>query len=305
VVRCRVNLGYRLLRIYGTTPGHLSRQTLLFNQKDGYLSDVDPVLVSRGTDGVTTVTLNRPGALNAVDHALTCALSSALRAIRADRSCRVVILTGAGRAFSAGYDLVDYGDDREATDGQMLGRLHRQQAIAALVCALHELPQPVIAAVNGPAMGAGLALTCASDIRLAADDALFAVAFITAGCSGCDLGVSWLLPRLVGAGRAHELMLTGRRFSAAEALESGLLARVTSGDDLLPTARSMAELVLRNPPASVALTKTGMWTALETPSLRTVIEFENRQQMVTAATADAAEAAAAFVEKRAPRYTGR
>ena len=266
---------------------------------------MDPVLIDAGRDGITTVTLNRPSALNAIDHGLTCALSSALRAIAADRSCRAVILTGAGRAFSAGYDMVDYGDDREAADGVMLGRLRRQESIAELTLLLHELPQPVIAAVNGPAVGAGLALTCASDIRIAARDALFAVAFITAGCSGCDLGVSWLLPRLVGAGRAHELMLTGRRFSAAEAVESGLLARVTSGAGLLPAARSMAELVLRNPPASVALTKTGMWAALETPSLRTTIEFENRQQMVAAATADAAEAAAAFVEKRPPRYTGR
>ena len=210
---------------------------------------MDPVLVSAGADGITTVTLNRPDALNAVDHALTCALASALRAVRADRSCRVVVLTGAGRAFSAGYDLVDYGDDREVTDGVMLGRLHRQQAIAELICGLHELPQPVIAAVNGPAMGAGLAFACASDIRIASRDALFAVAFITAGCS--------------------------------------------------------AGQVIANPPASVALTKTGMWTALETPSLRSAIEFENRQQMVASMTADAAEAAAAFLEKRPPRYRGR
>lgn len=266
---------------------------------------MDPVLIDAGSDGITTVALNRPDALNALDHRMTRALAEALRAIRADRGCRVVILTGIGRAFSAGYDLAGYGDDREAADGVMLGRLHRQQEIADLICALHELPQPVIAAVNGPAVGAGLAFTCASDIRIATRDALFAVAFITSGCSGCDLGVSWLLPRLVGAGRAHELMLTGRRFSAAEALESGLLARVTDADSLLPAAREIAAQVLRNPPASVALTKTGMWTALETAGLRTTIEFENRQQLVASMTADAAEAAAAFLEKRAPRYTGR
>jgi enoyl-CoA hydratase/carnithine racemase len=279
--------------------------SILFNQPDGYLGGVDPVLVAAGSDGVTSVTLNRPDALNAFDYRMTRALTEALRAIRADRGCRVVLLTGNGRAFSAGYDLADYGDGREAADGVMLGRLHRQQEIADLIRALHELPQPVIAAVNGPAVGAGLALTCASDIRIAADSALFAVAFITAGCSGCDLGVSWLLPRIVGAGRAHELMLTGRRFPAAEALESGLLSRVTAPDELLPAAREMAALVLRNPPAAVALTKTGMWTALETPSLRATIEFENRQQMVASMTADAAEGAAAFLEKRPPRYTGR
>jgi len=283
----------------------IGRCWLLFNQKDGYLGHVDSVLIDPASDGVTTVTLNRPDALNAVDHRMARALAEALQAIRADRGCRVVILTGNGRAFCAGYDLAGYGDDREAADGVMLGRLHRQQEIADLICALHELPQPVIAAVNGPAVGAGLALACASDIRMAARDALFAVAFITAGCSGCDLGVSWLLPRLVGAGRAHELMLTGRRFSAAEALEAGLLARVTAPDELLPAAREIAAQLLRNPPAAVALTKTGMWTALETPGLRTTIEFENRQQVVASMTADAAEAAAAFLEKRPPRYVGR
>jgi enoyl-CoA hydratase len=272
---------------------------------DGYPCEVAPVLVDAGADGITTVTLNRPEALNALDYRMTCALAEALRAIRADRGCQVVILTGNGRAFCAGYDLADYGDDREAADGVMLGRLYRQEEIADLICALHELPQPVIAAVNGPAVGAGLAFTCASDIRIAAQGALFAVAFITAGCSGCDLGVSWLLPRLVGAGRSHELMLTGRRFSAAEALESGLLSRVVEPGELLAAAREMAALVLRNPPASVALTKTGMWTALETPSLRATIEFENRQQMVASMTADAAEAAAAFLEKRPPHYVGR
>jgi enoyl-CoA hydratase/carnithine racemase len=266
---------------------------------------VDPVLVDPGSDGITTVTLNRPGSLNALDYRMTCALAEALQAVRADRGCRVVVLTGNGRAFCAGYDLAGYGDDREAHDGVMLGRLHRQEQIADLVGALHELPQPVIAAVNGPAVGAGLAFTCASDIRLAARDALFAVAFITAGCSGCDLGVSWLLPRLVGAGRAHELMLTGRRFSAAEAVDIGLLARATAPEELLPAARELAALVISNPPASVELTKKGMWTALETPGLRTTIEFENRQQMVASMTADAAEAAAAFLGKRPPRYTGR
>lgn len=257
-------------------------------------------------EGVTTITLDRPDHLNALDVHLTARLSEALDDIARDRDCRVVILTGAGRAFCAGLDLNGFGDDdRVAEEGRMLSTFGRQQDIAALAEKLHRLPQPVIAAVNGPAAGGGLALVCASDIRIAAAEAFFAIGFITAGFSACDIGVSWLLPRIVGAGRAHELMLTGRRFDAAEALNYGLVTEVVDGTDLLERARATAELILRNPPASVELTKAGMWLALQTPSFHAAVEFENRQQMVAAMTEDAQEATAAFLEKRTPNYQRR
>jgi enoyl-CoA hydratase/carnithine racemase len=267
---------------------------------------MESVLVERGRDGVTVVTLNRPDALNTLNDDMVLQLTEILEAIRRDRTCRVVILTGSGRAFCAGLDLAGYGDDdRVDRDGLMLRTFDRQREIADLAHRLHELPQPVIAAVNGAAAGGGLGLVCASDVRIGSTTSLFAVAFIRAGYSACDIGVSWLLPRLMGAGRAHELMLTGRKFEAREALEGGLLARVVEPDELLKSARHTAALLLANAPASVELTKVGMWIALETPSFRAGVEFENRQQMVAAMSEDRAEATAAYLEKRPPRYQRR
>lgn len=259
------------------------------------------VLIDRGE--VTRVTLNRPHSLNALNVSLVDELTRALESIRRDRDCRVVVLTGAGRAFCAGLDLGGYGDDKQVeADGLMLRTFDRQREIADVAVRLHELPQPVIAAVNGAAAGGGLALVCASDVRIAADNAVFAGSFIRAGYSACDIGVSWLLPRLMGAGRAHELMLTGRKFDAHEAFAGGLLARVVAPDALLTAAHAVAAQILQNAPASVELTKVGMWAALEVPSFRTQVEFENRQQMVPAMTEDQKEATASFLEKRTPVY---
>ncbi|WP_037568796.1 enoyl-CoA hydratase/isomerase family protein [Phaeacidiphilus oryzae] len=264
------------------------------------------VLTSRPLPGVTVLTLNRPQALNALTHTLVGELAEALDDVHRDRDCRVLVLTGAGRAFCAGLDLNGYGDARLAEEeGPVIRGLGRQREIAALAQRLHELRQPVISAVNGPAAGGGLALVCASDIRIAATPAVFAVSFIRAGFSACDIGVSWLLPRIVGAGRAHELMLTGRRFDAAEARAIGLVTDVSEPDELLAEAVRKAEEIMLNPPVSVELTKQGMWLALETPSFDAAVEFENRQQLFTALTEDRAEATAAFLEKRPPHYRRR
>ncbi|WP_185995914.1 enoyl-CoA hydratase/isomerase family protein [Nocardioides campestrisoli] len=264
--------------------------------------------VTLGTpaDGVRQITLNRPDRLNTMNAALVAGLHRALDEVEVDRDCRVVLLTGAGRAFCAGLDLAGYGDPgREEEMGVPLATLDRQREIARLTQRLHDLPHPVIAAVNGAAAGGGLALVLASDIRIATPEAVFAVSFIRAGYSACDIGVSWLLPRIVGAGRAHELMLTGRRFSAEEAERAGMLADVVPAERLLATALEKAEEIKLNAPASVSLTKQGMWAALEMPTLATAIEFENRQQVITALTQDAAEARAAFLEKRPPSYQHR
>jgi enoyl-CoA hydratase/carnithine racemase len=267
---------------------------------------MDRVTIDRSDDGIVTITLQRPEALNALDHAMVGELTAVLDDLRRDRECRVVILTGAGRAFCAGLDLKAYGDDELVErDGVTLRTFERQREIADLAHRLHELPQPVVAAVNGPAVGGGLALICASDIRIASTSSIFAVSFITAGFSACDIGVSWLLPRLMGAGRAHELMLTGRRFGPEEALAGGLLSRVVAPELLLDTAHDVVELILGNSPVSVELTKVGMWHALEIPAFRTAVEFENRQQTVTALTDDRVEATAAFLEKRAPEFRRR
>ncbi|GAA1746459.1 enoyl-CoA hydratase/isomerase family protein [Aeromicrobium alkaliterrae] len=263
-----------------------------------------PVRVDRPRPEIAVVTIDRPDRLNTLDVQVVRALHAVLDQIASERDTRVVVLTGEGRAFCAGLDLNGYGDpEREEQMGVPLATLDRQREIADLTTRLHTLPQPVVAAVNGPAAGGGLALVCASDVRIAAPSAIFAVSFIRAGYSACDIGVSWLLPRLVGAGRAHELMLTGRRFDAEEALRIGLVTEIT--EDVLAAAIAKAEQIMLNPPASVALTKQGMWLALETPALAAAIELENRQQVITALTEDMPEARAAFLEKRPPSYKHR
>jgi enoyl-CoA hydratase len=252
---------------------------------------------------VCQLTLSRPDALNTLNEALVSELHARLEAVEHDPACRVVVLTGAGRAFCAGLDLRGYGDDElVAARGKVRRTLERQREIAGLARRLHELRQPVISAVNGPAAGGGLALALASDIRIASATAVFAVSFIRAGFSGCDIGTSWLLPRIVGTGRAHELMLTGRRVGADEALRIGLVTDLVQPGELMGAALAKADEILLNPPLSVELTKQGMWTALEIPSFSATVEFENRQQVLTAMTDDQAEAAAAFLGKRRPDY---
>jgi enoyl-CoA hydratase/carnithine racemase len=189
--------------------------------------------------------------------------------------------------------------------GPIRGLLTRQAEIAGLPVRLNQLPVPVIAAVNGPAAGAGLSLVAACDIRVAAEGAVFSAAFLRAGFTGCDLGSSWLLPRIVGTGRAHELLLTARRFDAAEALEIGLVTSLVPPESLLAAALTIAAQIRQSPPLSVSLTKKGLWVAMQTPSLAASIEFENRQQVLSALTEDQPEAALSFLEKRAPRYANR
>lgn len=264
-----------------------------------------PELVRRSDPrpGVVQLTLSRPEKLNALTAPLVAELHGHLRAIAADQTCRVVVLTGAGRGFCAGLDLGGFGvvaGTEEA--GQVQRSWAVQRTIAALVQEIRRLPQPVIAAVNGPAAGGGLALVCASDIRIASAAAVFATSFIRIGVTGCDIGTSWMLPRLVGAARAHELMLTSRRFDAAEALRIGLVTDVTEPAELAARVDATIEALLEAPPMSLSLTKQGMWLALEIPSFDAMIEMENRQQILTSATADAAEAMAAYVGRRPPRY---
>ena len=187
----------------------------------------DPLLVDEPAPHVRRLTMNRPEQLNAMTAQLCEALHAELRSIAADRSCRTVILTGAGRGFCAGLDLHGYGASPENTGAdESRDRLANQEHMSRLILALRALPQPVIAAVNGPAAGFGLALALGSDIRYAAPEAIFRAAFINIGVSNCDMGTSWLLPRLIGASRSHELMLTGRRVDAEEALRIGLVADV-------------------------------------------------------------------------------
>ena len=256
--------------------------------------------------GITLLTLNRPERLNAMNHDLVEDIHVALDEVDADRACRVVVITGAGRGFCAGLDLKGAG---RAPGADGLGRpqagFTSQQHIASLIPHLRCLRQPVIAAVNGPAAGGGLALALGSDIRIAAASARFNVAFVRIGLSGCDIGVSWMLPRLVGASRAWELMLTGRIIDADEAARIGLVVRVVPDGDVVAAAVETAELIAANSPFGVWMTKEVMWSALEIGSLQAGIDVENRTQILTSFTEDMREAMTAFLEKRPAEFQNR
>jgi enoyl-CoA hydratase/carnithine racemase len=257
------------------------------------------VLVEEPAPHVVQLVLNRPEQLNAMTADLCEALHERLRAIARERSCRAVVLTGAGRGFCAGVDLRGYGaaPGNDGSDAPR-DRLANQEHMSRLVLGLRTLPQPVIAAVNGPAAGLGLALSLACDIRYASTTAVFRVAFVNIGLSNCDMGTSWLLPRLIGASRSHELMLTGRRFDADEALRIGLLAGVVEEHALLQRAVAAAEQIAALAPWGVRLTKQGMWSALEIPSEQAAVEYEDRQQIMATFSNAVPEAAGAFLEKR-------
>jgi len=264
------------------------------------------VLVDRPAPGVALLTLNRPAKLNAMDVGLVSDLHAALDEVGADRACRAVVLTGAGRGFCAGLDLAGYGAAPDSAGRGPVGAgMATQQHIASLIPHLRSLHQPVIAAVNGPAAGGGLALALGSDVRLAARSARFNVAFVRIGLSGCDIGVSWLLPRLIGASRAWELMLTGRVVDSEEADRIGLVTRVVPDGEVVDAALETATQIAANSPWGVRMTKEVAWSQLEVGSLQAGIDLENRTQILSSFTEDMREAMAAFLEKRPPSYLDR
>ncbi|TCP49969.1 enoyl-CoA hydratase [Tamaricihabitans halophyticus] len=269
------------------------------------VSDQPAVRVSTPEEGIALVQLDRPERLNAMSAGLLRELHAALDHLAEDTSCRVVVLTGSGRGFCAGLDLTafDLGSRNGAERKESpQWRFRRQQYIASLVPKLRGLPQPVISAVNGPAAGGGLSLALASDIRIAAESASFNVAYVRLGLSGCDIGTSWLLPRLIGSSRAFELLLTGRIIDSAEADRLGLVSRVVPDDSVVSTALHVAREILANSPMGVRMTKEVMWSQLEIGSLQAGIDLENRTQIVTTHTRDHDEAASAFRERRQPRF---
>ncbi len=254
--------------------------------------------------GIALITLNRPEKLNAMTSELVSALHNALDEVSVDPQTRVVVLTGAGKGFCAGLDLTGYGvAPGMPHTGKVETGFATQKHIASLIPHMRSLPQPIISAVNGAAAGGGFALVLGSDIRLASTAAKFNAAFIRIGLSACDIGTSWLLPRLIGAARAQELMLTGRIFLAEEAERIGLILETVQPDQLLERAFSKAREIMLNSPIGVALTKEGMWSALEIPGMQAAIDLENRQQIMATFSQDATETWKAFAEKRLPQYT--
>lgn len=246
---------------------------------------------------IATLTLDRPAALNALTVPMKQALLEALTSIAADRAVRAVILTGAGRAFCAGQDLAERDDPTAAPlDVELRERYN------PVVLMLRAMDQPVIAAVNGVAAGAGASLAFACDLRIASDDARFVLAFGRIGLVP-DSGATWFLPRLIGAARATELAMLGDTIAADDALRLGLVSRVVPGDTLVAEARSMADRLAAAAPGAIAATKHALersWSI----DLNQALEDEARLQGIAGASADHAEGLAAFREKRPPRFKG-
>jgi enoyl-CoA hydratase/carnithine racemase len=262
----------------------------------------ETLLVERPRDGVVLVTLNRPDRLNAITFQMFDEMHDVCRTLLADGDARAVVITGAGRGFCAGLDLDDAETLPDMTPHEMmLGQQHWAGAFVNF----HELPQPVIAAVNGPAAGGGLGLALAADIRLASPTARFNAAFVRIGLSAGDVGVSWSLPRVVGLGRAAEIMLTGRFVDAEEAATIGLVNRVVAQDALLDEAFAVAEQIAANTPFGVTLTKRVLNANVDAGSLSQAVEVENRGQTLATRGQDFREALAAFREKRPAKLTAR
>ncbi|WP_343601549.1 enoyl-CoA hydratase-related protein [Mycobacterium sp.] len=252
-------------------------------------------------DRIARVTLNRPERLNAIDGALLDGMDDALAVLGAGEF-RAAVLTGAGRGFCAGADLSGTGQPwtQPSTPPApaFKASYDAQVRLADQLTGLYELPIPVVAAVNGAAVGGGLAFALHCDIRIAADCARFGSAFIKAGFSSMDMGTSYLLPKIVGAGVARELMLTGRTIDATEAYRIHLVHDVVAPDHLMTAALAMARAIAENNAYGVWQTKIGLNAALDAPSLRHAKEIENRTQIICGFTNNPAEAAAAHREKR-------
>jgi enoyl-CoA hydratase len=237
------------------------------------------VEVGRPSERLAVVRLKRPEQLNALNYALVGDLYDALDEIAADDRCRVVVLTGAGRAFCAGLDLRDYGEPPEVgTHRRRDAGVSAQGFLANLTQRIHDLPQIVVAAVNGAAFGGGLALACACDLRVASASATFCSAFIRTGMTGTDVGITYFLPRLIGAARAFDMILTGRTVDAGDAERMGLVSRVYADDQLDDAARELAEGIAGFTAFGLRRTKEVLWHNLEASSLAAAIAMENRNQ---------------------------
>jgi len=250
------------------------------------------------------LTLDRPQAMNSISLAMVDELSDYFGERFNDRDTRIIVMRGAGRAFCAGLDIKE-GAGRDPAAVPFGGGFGFQGHLADVYLKMRRCPQPIVALVHGAACGGGLAFALASDIRIAGESARMNAAFIRIGLSSCDMGVSYFLPRLVGASLAAELMLTGRFIDANRALATGLVSQVVADDALEAAGVALAAEMLGTSPMGLRMTKEGLARAIDATSLEAAMAIENRNQLMCAASADFAEGMRSFIEKRAPVYTGR
>jgi enoyl-CoA hydratase/carnithine racemase len=255
-------------------------------------------------DGVVDhVTLNRPESLNALNRRMVDELLDYFGALYWDKSVRVVVMRGAGKAYCAGLDLKER--DNSAGPNTPANGLTRQRQISEIVMRMRRCPQAIISLVHGPACGGGFALALASDIRIAGASARMNAAFIRIGLSACDIGVSYFLPRLVGVSVASELMLTGRFINADRALRVGLVSDVVPDDKMEEAAAPYIDEMLTTSPLGLRMTKECLNMSVDAGSLEAAVAMEDRNQILCAQTGDFQEGIRAFLEKRRPAYQDR
>ena len=247
-------------------------------------------------------TLDRPERLNAMSAGLVSELREFFSGLPADRDTRVIVLRGAGRAFCAGLDLKEASSGDDGVRGGVPAGLRAQRRISELVMMMRRAPQPIIACVQGAASGGGFALALGADVRLAGESARMNAAFIRIGLSACDVGVSYFLPRMIGASVAAELLLTGNFIDAARAERLGLVSRVVPDGELEAAARALAADMLRNSPLGLRLTKECLAMSLDAGSLEQVIAMEDRNQILCTQSEDFHEGVRAFLEKRPAKF---
>ena len=255
---------------------------------------------------VAWLTLNRPHTLNALNGVIVDELHDFLHGLEGDRETRVVVMRGAGRAFCAGLDLKEHtSSGANGFDGSTRAAFELQRRLSSLVIAMRRLPQPFIAAVRGAAAGGGFALALACDVRIAGESARFNAAFIRIGLSACDMGVSYFLPRAVGASVAAELMLTGRFINAQRALATGLVSEMVPDHEVDGAAAKLAREMTETSPLGLRLTKECLAASIDAGSLEHAIAMEDRNQTLCMDAGYVEEGARAFIEKRKPNFIDR
>jgi 2-(1,2-epoxy-1,2-dihydrophenyl)acetyl-CoA isomerase len=253
------------------------------------------------SENIVTITLNRPEVLNAVNETMGRELLEALKVAGKDDGVRCLIITGSGRAFSAGEDIQDLRGQYLRGENPRLGErlLYKYNPI---IRRIRQIQKPIIAAVNGVAAGAGAGISYACDIRIASDTAKFIQAFIRVGLAP-DSGTSFFLPRLIGLTKALELSLTGDELTSKDAERLGLVTKVVPSEQLMPTTREIAAKMAQGPTKAIGLTKRALNKSIIS-DLETVLEYESYLQEIAGATSDHAEAVRAFLEKRKPIFRG-
>ena len=266
-------------------------------------------------NGIGILTLNRPDRLNAISFQMVEDLHAIYDHLMLNLDCRVVILKGAGKGFCAGLDLKEAPtlESRKQPEKfkkfeflkpteSIKKRMYFQWRIADIIVKMRKISQPIIALIQGAAAGGGFTFALASDIRIASEKAKFNNAFIKIGVSGADLGSSYFLPRLIGLSRAAEILYTGRIFDVVEAEKIGLVLKIVKEEELMDSGMELAKNLLAKSPLGLRMTKEAINLTLDSPSLETMIQLENRTQVVCSSSKDAVTGGTSFFTKKDPEY---